>query len=149
MYTIKHYTVSNTAIEHTTFWGALMSTFKIDKKTTVGNFILDEQHQHFISLIDNLSDTDDPISQSLIDELFSYIKYHFSAEEKMLQDVNYPDLHEHIVQHGKFVNYVVLMTDKLKDKSLKASEVRSRLIEWFVDHICIEDMKFKEYIKNY
>lgn len=126
-----------------------MSTFRIDNKTSVGNFILDEQHQHFISLIENLSETDDPIPQSLIDELFSYIKYHFSAEEKMLQDVNYPHLHEHIVQHGKFVTFTVSLMDKLKDRALKSSEVRARLIEWFVEHICTEDMKFKEYIENY
>lgn len=126
-----------------------MVTFKIDEKHSVGNFVLDEQHQHFVSLIESLSDSHEGALQSVIDELFEYIRYHFEDEERMLRDVDYPLLEEHIVQHGRFVKFVILMTDKLQQKTLQVDEVKTLLIEWFVNHICVEDMKFKEYIQNY
>lgn len=126
-----------------------MRPFKLDETTSVGNFIMDEQHQHFILLVENLDDTNYDILRPVLNELQEYINYHFSAEEDLLEDVQYPLLEEHKAQHLEFVELVSQMVGKLEMQLLTMKEVKEGLMAWFFKHICVEDMKYKEYLKNY
>lgn len=115
--------------------------------SSVGNIIIDEQHQHFVSLINSLSSSEREGLPSLVKELTKYINYHFDSEESLLKAVSYPFLDEHIAQHEKFVAMVASMIGHLETGELTGSDVRDTLLKWYVGHICTEDMKYKEYIR--
>lgn len=115
-------------------------------KYAIGNIFLDEQHYHFLTLIDNLQVTNGDILDSVIEELTAYINYHFETEEDLLESVNYPYLEEHKKKHLHFVGLVGKMVGDIHVGTIDVEQVKKCLTNWFLEHICIEDMKFKEYL---
>lgn len=118
----------------------------LNEITSVGNAKIDSQHQHFMSLLNGLSDDNADSLESIIDELVQYINYHFDTEEALLGKANYPHLKEHQGLHAALVGQVAEMLGKLHERNLEINEVKQQLTQWYLNHICIEDMKFKEYM---
>jgi hemerythrin-like metal-binding protein len=67
----------------------------------------DEDHKKLFALIQRLHDTVEPLPErsvalEAIQELDEYAKAHFSAEEALLEQTNYPALASHRLQHRTF-----------------------------------------------
>ena len=72
---------------------------------------LDEQHQRLVGLINDLytdlqNCPEDMQKRACIaktlDELVDYSIYHFSAEEKLMQEYDYPEYEQHKSEHEEF-----------------------------------------------
>ncbi|MDR1352434.1 MAG: bacteriohemerythrin, partial [Treponema sp.] len=81
-----------------------------DDKYSVGIPLIDEQHKELIRLTNELyqgclagDDGGREFFFTAVHGAMDYVKYHFSAEEKMLENVNYPRLAEHRKRHEDFV----------------------------------------------
>lgn len=82
-------------------------------------------------------------------EISDYSRYHLEYEESLLQEINYSEFTEHKALHFEYL-------EKTKEYSLKSyssnSEVTSEILvflkKWWLNHILVEDMKYKEFIKK-
>ena len=74
--------------------------------------------------------------------LVDYTKYHFSAEEKIMQSISYEELPHHKELHKKFINDVVqILVDLKKGKAVDPLAFIDFLTDWLVNHIRYEDKK--------
>lgn len=113
---------------------------------SVGNVLIDEQHRHFITLLDDLSNASKANLPMLVDELLQYIIYHFDTEEEVMASVSYPLLEEHRALHRGFIMEVSEICTRLFEGVLTVDDVESVMSKWCSEHICIEDKKYMDYI---
>jgi hemerythrin len=127
-----------------------------DDKYSVGIPLIDDQHKELIRLTNELYQGclgGDEAAQDLffnaILGAMDYVKYHFSAEEKILENVRYPKLAEHKKQHEDFVRQMV---DDVKSfqggKKFVPNNFVRFLKDWTLSHIAIADAQYATYIMN-
>ena len=78
---------------------------------SVGIDSIDQQHKKLLSLINQLQtavdySTGEQFEREALDELVEYTKTHFTYEEGMMRDNDYPDFEAHKRQHEKMFNTV-------------------------------------------
>ncbi len=118
---------------------------------SVGHEVLDRQHKQILDLcvkVRDLNEADPTYLEQLHDILNSISSYaiaHFKTEERVLREINYPDIAEHAQEH---LHYQEGLTNLLMDAITGVPDlgrVRSLLDNWWGDHILQSDMKFKSY----
>ena len=118
---------------------------------SVGIEIIDNQHKELVRLINKLynlylnKETDNIFE--IISALKDYTHYHFSAEEKLFKEKNYPKADEHIKIHNEFITEVNKLAEEYKNNpnvlSIKAMTLLQR---WLTNHILVEDKKYVRYL---
>ena len=134
----------------------------------VGEKTIDHQHQKILNIANELANfvsdgtnvTLDKLRKTL-HSLYEYSNGHFAYEEAYMSKHHYPSLNKHKKLHQKFIQNF----DKLKSKlnniiysqhqspyALKeeldnlTEEYRDYIINWWNNHIMIEDHKYSYYI---
>ncbi len=133
-----------------------MTKWQWDSRLETGIELIDDQHKELFRRIDRLevamySGTGSAELTYLVEYLVDYVVDHFAAEEKLLGEMNYPDLPKHIRQHEEFrliVNEIVSSCrDKGADRYL-AIEVDKKMRSWWENHILKLDMDYVPYFRN-
>ncbi len=125
-----------------------------DNLFAIGVPSIDLQHRKLISLFENLIDEMKQAKGSLIignilKELTEYTDYHFVEEEKIMEQINFPDIKEHKEEHLYFVNKIKFLNDQFLQKDLDVViEVADFLFSWLKNHILYSDKKIAFYIKK-
>ena len=130
-------------------------TFTWTEEMSVGIPAVDEDHQRFILLINDLNRAiTERMSPSEIKHRLQLIvddtERHFAQEEKLFKSWNYPDTGTHENIHKQ-----VLSTLKTINKNFipygsnsEWMDVGVQVKKMLVDHILKEDMKYAEYYHN-
>jgi hemerythrin len=125
-----------------------------DEKYAVGIPLIDDQHKELIRLTNELyqgclggDETAREFFMITVRGLLDYIKYHFSAEETLLENAKYPLLEEHKKQHEGFVLQLVNDVKSYHDgrKFVPNAFVRY-LRDWILSHIAMMDTQYAKYI---
>jgi hemerythrin len=75
--------------------------------------------------------------------LISYTRYHFTAEERLMQKYNYPEFREHQAEHVKLAGQVEhFINDYAEGETQIDDKVMEFLKHWLVDHILNTDVAF-------
>ncbi|MDR3172813.1 MAG: bacteriohemerythrin [Treponema sp.] len=126
-----------------------------DDKYSVGIPLIDDHHKELIRLTNELyrgclakdDATRDFFFSTTIRGTMDYIKYHFSAEEKIMENINYPWLAEHKKEHEDFVLVVVENVRNFHDgKKFVPNNFVRFLKDWILSHIAIVDTQFAKYV---
>jgi hemerythrin len=125
-----------------------MQLFNWDNKYSVNNKELDNHHKNLFAIFNKLYDSclakDNNINLgTIVEELVSYVNYHFAAEEKHMQNIGYKDIIKHISAHCYFKDRISkqLHTDDLNDIVI-SKELVLYLWNWLLNHVMIEDKKY-------
>jgi len=119
-------------------------------KTGVDN--IDKQHKKLVDLLNQLDENinvggDTQLVIGLLDELVDYTKYHFSSEEKFMQEHDYDPVsfRKHQQIHQQFVQQIKeaqenchINPDKVTD------ELLDFLVQWLINHILLTDKQMVE-----
>lgn len=128
-----------------------MEYMKWDEKFNVNVKIVDEQHQHLVSLLNDIhaavvNGSEQGVLAKILDDLVDYTVYHFTTEEDIFKKYNYPEAEIHKKQHDGLTKQVVDLQTNFKDGSATISfELLDFLQDWLGNHIIGSDMKFKEF----
>jgi hemerythrin-like metal-binding protein len=146
----------------------LTNTFKINKNVKINsNKIvewnksysvsvkdLDKEHMYLFDLINNLNDAmlqgkSKENLLKIIDALADYTVGHFSHEEKLFKQTNYPEFNEHKIAHETFVNKVKEFRNKVNSgEAMVSIEIINFLKDWLINHIGIFDKKYAEHMNK-
>ncbi|MDR2343916.1 MAG: bacteriohemerythrin [Spirochaetaceae bacterium] len=116
---------------------------------------IDEQHKELLRLTNELyasclkgnDDESKARFKLTIGAMVNYVSEHFSAEERLLQRVNYPGYAEHKREHDSFVKKVLEQVKEFHDgKSFVPNNFVRYLKDWILSHIAMSDKKYSEYI---
>ena len=83
----------------------------------------------------------------LLTELLEYARYHFSAEEKLMNDHDYPGLKSHVKEHLDFTRQIVEFDRKYQSGDASFSvDLMILLRDWLLAHILQIDKKCVAYL---
>ncbi|MFZ3071755.1 MAG: hemerythrin family protein [Thermodesulfobacteriota bacterium] len=124
-----------------------------DKTLETGVFWQDKQHKELLDRISALSEaTDGQLEKKevarLLDFLDEYVVVHFNDEERAMHESGFPDTLSHLEKHIVFIEELARVEAELgKGISAKlAEEVRVKVAEWFMNHICVMDKKLGAFL---
>ena len=86
----------------------------------------------------------------MLDYLAEYTDFHFSAEEKLQEDVGYPGLKEHKAKHEEFKKNLKELEAFLDESEgptdAFVDQVKKNVVDWLFQHIKAFDRSVAEYI---
>ena len=118
-----------------------MSLITWDDSYTVRVKRFDDDHKRLFSLVNELHDAmkagvGGKIMQQVVQELADYTRYHFSGEEALMEETQYPAVGAHRSQHREFVKKVEQFQRDLKAGAVGQSvAVTAFLKDWLINHI--------------
>ena len=116
---------------------------------SVGHGELDRQHQHILQLINQIVEVlegeADPSQEvmSLLMRLYEVGQQHFYFEEIYLSRAGYGDLKGQQDSHGQYTDHVLQLMAAGVSNIETRKELIAFLLEWWNNHILVEDMAYK------
>ena len=112
----------------------------------IGNAVVDGEHKEIFGMVDKLLADDftgrpDKI-KSIIDFLAGYVVRHFDHEEQLMDESDYPDKDNHVMQHRAFMRAVEAFVKKIEgnlDSIDLSLEVNKIIVEWLANHVMGSD----------
>jgi hemerythrin len=125
-----------------------------DEKYSTRIQLIDDQHKELLKLTNELFDSCQEGNQSagntfrkILHSTVDYVKYHFSAEEKIFEIINYPLAVEHKKQHESFVKRVLEDAKSFEEgKHIVPISFARFLKDWILTHIAVHDKQYAEFI---
>ena len=122
----------------------------------VGIETIDNQHRHLFDIADTLYSaitSDVPPTEAavkdLLDQCAEYVKLHFSHEECLMNDCQYPDSSDHKKAHRAFTDAVKnVIKDFSAGKEVNLVELYAFIADWLVEHIILVDRSLGAYLNK-
>ena len=120
----------------------------------VGNALLDAQHEVILSYMAKirgyLQDGDTGRNAfELVYRLDTFCSLHFWDEEKMMEELEYPEIDEHKSEHALFLRHLEQLTGMFEELSCTQNlEELDTLRSWFLRHIKVCDGNYADYRKT-
>lgn len=131
-----------------------MSLFKWNDSYLVGCAEIDSQHKRLFQLADQLHTAmaagkgKEVLSTTLAD-LIRYTKFHFAAEEKLMQKHQYPAYKQHKEVHDQLTARVIeFQKDFEASRTVMTIDLMHFLKNWLAQHIGQTDTKIAAYLKE-
>ncbi|HEC1753471.1 bacteriohemerythrin [Campylobacter sp. CNRCH_2015_0814] len=123
-----------------------------DKKYSINNEKIDEQHKKLFELAARVEEISDrPIYQvelkKIVAEFFHYIKIHFQDEENYMAEINYPYLNQHKLMHKQITKSMIKLIQSIKSTNDLKEKLYIVVNSWLIEHIIQHDMMI-EYWKQ-
>jgi len=121
-----------------------------------GNETIDSQHKDLFKHINSYFDSLEKlygheVTIKTLNYLLKYVRFHFSTEEDLMKRYGYPDFNEHLNDHRKLVEelmvcYKTLIADGHSEEIVE--RLRVLLQEWLVEHIMGYDKRLAVFMKE-
>ena len=127
---------------------------EFDESLVTGNELIDGQHKELIDKINKLLDScengnDKLAAVKTLDYLSDYTDFHFGAEEKLQEEIEYPGFEEHKKEHENLRKVVAELHEMLVEEEGPSpafvEQVNKNVIEWLYRHIKGFDRSVAEY----
>ena len=121
----------------------------MDSRYALGITELDAQHSEIESLFIALQEALEhkKSGHALLADLCEKLRFHFHAEESVMQIFAYPETQEHKRKHLEILKSVESYKDKRLTKA-DIQELKDQPMQLFYDQILSQDMRFAVFIKN-
>jgi hemerythrin len=130
-----------------------MSQIQWTDKLSVDIQEIDLQHRHLIGLIAELEKAlsvgaDKEILGKVIRDLNTYVREHFTVEERWMKRHSFPGLGDHMTQHEAFVEKLLhVELDYLADRTELSADLLDYLMLWIEEHVTGYDQRYAEYFR--
>mgnify|MGYP001336776803 CR=1 FL=1 len=131
-----------------------MALFEWEPRYSVHISEFDNDHKKLIELLQKLHQNmldgqGKNIVGGILDELKEYTVYHFGAEEKLMEEYNYPLFEEHKAKHIELIAQLdELIESYKKGESQISTETYRFLNKWLTNHIMNADKKYTAFFKD-
>lgn len=119
---------------------------------SIGIDEIDEHHRRLVSLLNTVyEDFIDEAScrerTNIFNDLADYTLYHFSAEETLMREHQYPDFETHKTRHDQFLQRLGEMQQSFDSGKRQLSfELLTFLNTWLLSHILDADGDFGRFL---
>lgn len=131
-----------------------MQHIEWDDGLATGDARVDDQHRRICALTNEFASVvhEDGDGDKTADALFVLMRYaatHVADEEALMERVGYPDLAHQRTLHAGFLRATSnLAEDFVAGRGVTAQMLLEHLVELWCDHICSEDRKIAEFIRE-
>jgi hemerythrin len=115
---------------------------------SVGVSTMDYLHKQLVTMINHLYEAmqqskGEEVVKEILSSLVQCIKYHLSAEEKILRKSNFPGFAAHLAIHQELTMQVLEVMDKIKHgKIVLTVKIIILLRDWLINHIAEQDKQY-------
>lgn len=115
--------------------------------------IIDEQHEQLAALFNvlhsNLDESKRDLAAKTLNAIIDLVEKHFFAEERLMKQFRFTGYFSHKLEHDRFYNKLLLLTDKYKkgEESITERELDG-FKQWFHNHIELNDKKCGEFLST-
>lgn len=124
-----------------------MAFVEWDESCSVGISLIDKQHQRLFELINNFHEATTNLD-AILQDLLSYVDFHFKTEEKFFKEFGYEYTEEHKKEHKYYEDKVAELYRQYTENKTKEKEVGLILEEfikdWIMHHIKISDKRYAQ-----
>jgi hemerythrin len=125
-----------------------------DDKYATGIQLIDSQHKELFSLTNELfhaclgrDESINDVFKEIMSRMVEYVRFHFGAEQELLQRIKYPDYQEHKKQHDALVRNILESVKEFNEgKKLVPNQFVRTLRDWILSHIALTDKLYVIYI---
>lgn len=121
---------------------------------SVGVSAIDEQHQQLVDIINRLfaamksGQGQQELGQTF-SRLIDYTKEHFSFEESLMEQYDYPEAYRHKQEHVGLTKRVVNLNEQFQSGAILLSVETSHFLkDWLLQHIQKTDQKFGSFLNS-
>ena len=127
---------------------------EFSENLVTGNEMIDSQHKELIGRMNKLLESceksnEKSVAVKTLDYLSDYTDFHFSAEELLQKDIEYPGYEKHKAQHEAFKQTIKELEEMLQDEEGPSNafveKVQENVVNWFYTHIEGFDRSVAEY----
>lgn len=113
----------------------------------------DLEHQQMGALINQLHTLmvikrDRVAADQLTDVLIQATRTHFTSEETLLTEVDYPDCEAHFHEHSNLISELRDLQRQFKAGTLSALAMPTFLKKWLLDHIENTDRRYVDHLRS-
>ena len=125
---------------------------KWKKEYNIGVEPIDEQHKKLAEMIGQFQSSMPSKEKNkqmgdTLKFLVSYTNQHFTAEEELMQRIDFPHYTYHKELHGKLIGDITAVLIKIKKgESFQVADLTDFLTGWLINHILDEDKKIGGFI---
>jgi len=134
--------------------GRMMALVNWENNYSVNINKIDEQHKSWINLINYLHEAmkagkAKEVLGDILDEVMNYTVYHFTSEEKLFEQYNFPNKVEHKKIHDEFVQRFKKIKQEFENgKNILSIELMTELKNWLTNHILNTDKEYSSFLNN-
>ncbi len=131
-----------------------MENFLLDDSHLVGDYLLDAQHKAILGYMAKiyaslLAAKKEKEVFELVDELDAYCKLHFLDEEKMMDEMSFPELPAHKAQHVLFSTHLGNFMGRFDRQNITKNVDEFFFLKgWFLEHIEKFDKQYAGFNKR-
>jgi hemerythrin len=114
---------------------------------TVGEERIDEQHRTLFTMINELAG-DLPDRAERLDKLLEYARYHFTAEEAILDARGYARLNDQRSEHRKLLHELERLMKSADAAIHRGQSPNTFFKDWLINHTLLEDRRFKDFLSK-
>jgi hemerythrin len=124
-----------------------------NKRFEVGHERIDFEHKIFVNLIRDASllpQHGTSLERVLmhLNEVKQYAVFHFTSEENIMFDMDYPDIEAHKKEHSMLLALFDSRVHEYRSNDIDLEEVVAFLFEWFALHTTQVDTRLAKYIAD-
>ncbi|MBF0541394.1 MAG: hemerythrin family protein [Nitrospirae bacterium] len=114
----------------------------------------DEHHQKLVKLLNNMHDAveakkGNDVIEKVLNELISYTRYHFAAEEKMFDTHKYPGTPKQKQAHADFTKKLLDFQAKFKSGNAIVDILLMNFLKsWLTTHIMGDDKQYGPFFNS-
>ncbi len=115
--------------------------------------VIDDQHKKLIIMINDIAQMILNHKELQVEQIFNGLKEytvtHFSEEEELFKDSEYPEVEKHIKEHSYFIEKLGEFERDYKLDDISASLTLLQFLKnWLLYHIDIVDFGYSSYINS-
>lgn len=127
-----------------------------DQSLSVGIDEIDNQHKELFNRVNALLDACNQgkgkqVVGEIIDFLGDYVVTHFGAEERYMQQYNYPDYDAHKAMHDSFIDSFGQLKKKFESEGPGIQlvlQTNRTVVDWLIKHIGNTDKALGAFLKT-
>ena len=125
-----------------------MSTVSWSDELSIGVVQADAEHRNLVAIICELEDAidndkDPRFMGEILTKLVEYAGIHFESEERLMVNVEYPNLTAHQAQHEQLVQKLAKFQREFVESGKQVTPKQfAFLVDWLTNHILVDDKTF-------
>ena len=126
-----------------------MPMFVWNESYCIGEALIDRQHQYLFQLANDLVESDDKaqMTENAMN-LFKYVQEHFSHEESVMRQINYPAYREHVAMHDELINQLSAISSDISIGQGSVADLQNFMNNWLLGHIIEIDTTLAKYMQK-
>ena len=129
---------------------------KWEDKYVTGIKLIDSQHRELVILANQLyqaccggNEEVGTVFKDSMSRMVEYVRFHFGAEQSLLERINFPYHREHKAKHDALVKKILAAAmDYNEGKKFVPNQFVRTLKDWVFGHIAVEDKIYAAYARE-